>query len=681
MRLVCFLVLCFCLTTGIFASAQSEDWLPITPEDLQFKDVPGNPGAPAVRLYYAHYIDDNASSEFYYERIKILNEKALNPNDQGKTYADIEIPIESIAFDFLGITSDMVGLKARTIHPDGSIVEFTGKVFEKTRYKGRVGKLAVRAFSMPAVTVGSIVEYKYHLAYRSISFIPGSFFIPDEWVMQSDLYTAKEHLHYRPYGGGIHQSMSRPIFYTDGGTNSRVSFNLKEEPKYVGDESDLELHDVPAFEAEDYMPPENNFKPSVIFYYGPRGIESVDKRWQDLAKDRYSFLETILGRNGGVKEAAVKAIGPESDPTKQLQRLYERAQQVRNLTYERERTSEEMKKENLLRNLGVGDVLAHGYGTSEDITLLFVALARAAGFDASVVQSSDRQKRFFAKEWTSLAQLNHMMASVKLNGTDLFLEPGIKFCPFGVVRWNYTATEALLLNKKGGVFVKAPPVSHDKSLVRRIAVASLTDDGTLKANVKIEFHGEEALEHRLEAIDEDDAGRKKSLEDELKEWLPTGAIIKMTAAQGWETGDDLLVATFSVEVPSYASLTGKLFLVPSFLFQTKQNRAFSHATRKYPVYFQYPFTENDYVGIKLPAGFSAESIPQNQDASLKYARYQSVAKFDGTQLVSQRNLAFNGIYFELDKYAELKDFFGKVQTADEQQAVLRGGTVSAQKVN
>lgn len=206
-------------------------------------------------------------------------------------------------------------------------------------------------------------------------------------------------------------------------------------------------------------------------------------------------------------------------------------------------------------------------------------------------------------------------------------------------------------------------------------------DGTLKGNVKIEFQGEEALEFRLEAIDEDDAGRKKSLEDLMKQLLPKGAIVKATDTQGWDTPESPLVANFSIEVPSYASVAGKLFLVPACLFQAQENRAFAHATRKYPVYFPYSFTELDHVSMKVPAGFSLESVPQHQDTSLKYARYQSDTQFDGAQLVSQRSLALNGIYFGADKYPELKDFFGKVKAGDEQQAVLRGGTVNAQKTN
>src|SRR6267142_4606640 len=76
------LVACLLLSLPLFA--QKEDWLPVAKEDLQLKQVPGDPGAPAIQLYYANYIDDSQDYEFIYHRIKILNES-------GKQYADVEI--------------------------------------------------------------------------------------------------------------------------------------------------------------------------------------------------------------------------------------------------------------------------------------------------------------------------------------------------------------------------------------------------------------------------------------------------------------------------------------------------------------------------------------------------------------------------------------------------------------
>src|SRR5260221_173684 len=41
------------LALSVFSSAQNVDWLPITPQDLNIRQVPGAPGAAAIQLYYA----------------------------------------------------------------------------------------------------------------------------------------------------------------------------------------------------------------------------------------------------------------------------------------------------------------------------------------------------------------------------------------------------------------------------------------------------------------------------------------------------------------------------------------------------------------------------------------------------------------------------------------------------
>src|SRR5437764_6119738 len=675
MRFVRYCLFVACLLSAVVSFAQSEDWLPLTQEDMQYKQVPGNAGAPAVRLYFRHAIDDDSLSEFVYERIKILNEK-------GKQYADVEIPILS---EF-GIVISASNLKARTIHPDGSIVEFPGQPFEKTIYKGRGNKLAVKAFTMPEASVGSIIEYKYNYIAQYSWYSPFIIFSRDEWELQRDIHTVRERLSFRPYAGGGFKSSARanPLFYWDGAVISWVTpQGLKEKPKNKGLDVELELKDVPAFQAEEYMPPEANYKQIVKFFYSRRGTPSAtEKAWQDLGKDRFERVETFLAKNRGVKETAMQAIGGEAEPGMRLRKLYERVQQIRNLSFERDRSREEEKKENIVRNDGVGDVLTHGYGDAEEITQLFVAMARAAGFDASIVQVSDRKRSFFDKEYITFLQLEDMIAAVNLNGQDLFLEPGTRFCPYGFVRWNHTVTEGMKLDKKGVAFVKAPPATYEKSVTRRTANVAIAEDGSLKGEVTVELKGYEALEHRLDAINKAEAGSKKDLEDEMKEWLPAGAVVKMTQAQGWEGADDPLVASFSIEVPSYSSAAGKRLLLPAYLFQIKKKDAFTHADRKYPVYFPYPFTEYDVVNTKIPAGFTVESVPEQQNASMGgTAKYINVSQFDGMQVVTERKLLFNGVFFPIEKYPELKTFFNKVQSGDEQQAILHGGNVSAQKGN
>ncbi|HZU33432.1 MAG TPA: hypothetical protein VFB79_20115, partial [Candidatus Angelobacter sp.] len=38
---------------------QSQEWLDISSQEREIKEVPGEPGAPAIQLYYADVRDDN----------------------------------------------------------------------------------------------------------------------------------------------------------------------------------------------------------------------------------------------------------------------------------------------------------------------------------------------------------------------------------------------------------------------------------------------------------------------------------------------------------------------------------------------------------------------------------------------------------------------------------------------
>jgi hypothetical protein len=411
------------------------------------------------------------------------------------------------------------------------------------------------------------------------------------------------------------------------------------------------------------------------------GNSTADKFWQDAGRKWNDDVEHFIGNRKEIGQASAQAIGNETDPEQKLRKLYARAQQIRNLSYERERTDVELKKEKLKSNQNAGDVLSRGTGDREDITRLFVALARAAGFDASIVRVSNRQNKFFDKGLLSRRQLDSEIAVVNQAGKDVYLDPGTMFCPYGYLRWIRTSTQGIKLDKKGGVFVMAPPATYDKSTVRRNAEMVLDRDGNLTGTITVRFEGGDALEHRLDELQRDEAGRKKDSEDELQGWLPTGAIIKLTKSEGWDASEAPLIATFSVNMPGYASTAGKRLLVPTYLFQARQMDAFKHVDRKFPVYFPYAFAESDRVSIALPTGYTLENAPQQETARLNYAAYQNLAQCDGKQLITQRILQVNGIFFRLEQYPEMKTFFGKVQAGDEQQAVLTGGSVNAQKSN
>jgi hypothetical protein len=205
----------------------------------------------------------------------------------------------------------------------------------------------------------------------------------------------------------------------------------------------------------------------------------------------------------------------------------------------------------------------------------------------------------------------------------------------------------------------------------RTAHVSLAADGSLSGEISVEFNGEDALEHRLDALDETEAGRREGLENEVKAWLPGNAVVKLQSSQGWESADQPLLARFSVQIAGFASTTGKRLLTPAFFFPTLQKNVFVNDYRRYPISFSYPFTETDELYLKLPQGYTLEAPPYRRKAGLPYAGYEISTAFEDQQLVTKRKLRFDGQQVPAEQYGQLKEFFAIVQKGDGGQAVLR----------
>jgi Transglutaminase-like superfamily/Domain of Unknown Function with PDB structure (DUF3857) len=643
-----------------------EDWLPITQQDLTVKEVPNDPGADAIQLYMSYYKDEDAGFISVYKRIKILREGALQP---GRALVDVEIPIDP--------GESLKELAARTIHPDHGIVPYTGTPFEKVRLKSRGIKYTAKTFTFPQVTVGSIVEYRYTVTLPVRLVDPIS-----AWPIQQDLFTVKERWRFRAYQGLVTVPTERnnETHRTQVAYSYLNQIDIAVPQKKEGNLMELELANVPKFNAEEYMPPEDDFRPVVLFYYGGRELSSPEKFWDEWQKIIAETVEKFIGNSHEVQLAAAQAIGNETDPEKKLRKLYARAQQIRNLSYEPEKNKQEQKAEHLKRNANAQEVLQRGFGTEWDIDALFTALARAAGFDATMLGVSDRKERSFNKIVLWLGQIQSSAVLVKLQNKQLFLSPGTRFAPFGTLRWRNTGTTALKYSKTDGGFITT--VEPETSVMTRTAHVALASDGSLSGEIFLEFKGEDALEHRLEALDQDDAGREDSLKEELKAWLPAGAAVKLLSSQGWESTDDPLVARFNVEIPSFASSAGKRLIAPAFFFPTLKKDAFTSQIRLYPIAFPYPFAEVDELDLKIPEGYALEEPPYRRKAALSYAGYEISTVFQDGQLITLRKLRLDGLQFPPDKYEELRNFFSVVQKGDGGQAVLRiGATEKAQSTD
>src|SRR5262249_54149029 len=149
--------------------------------------------------------------------------------------------------------------------------------------------------------------------------------------------------------------------------------------------------------------------------------------------------------------------------------------------------------ENLKPNTSAQDVLQHGYGYAWEIDALFTALARAAGFEASMLGVSERSERSFNKILLWLGQLDGNAVRVNVSGREVMLDPGTPFCPYGMLRWKNTAVPALDFKPRGDFLATPAPQISSRSRTVDMRVSS---DGSAKGELTVVFRDQEALEHR-----------------------------------------------------------------------------------------------------------------------------------------------------------------------------------------
>ena len=298
-------------------------------------------------------------------------------------------------------------------------------------------------------------------------------------------------------------------------------------------------------------------------------------------------------------------------------------------------------------------------------------MVRSTGVPAFVMRVGTRNQTFFDPTIPNFDQLNAEIAIVNLGDTEIFLDPGTRYCPFGILEWSRTGVKGLRQTLSGQTeLAQTPAPDYKQAINKRSARFALDEAGNLKGKVTFVWEGQGALEHRQSAFHTDEAGRKKDLEEELMGLLPSGAIVKCDSSQGWDSLNDPVSATFTVEVSGFAAATGKRLLFPSSIFQVNSRQRFNNAERKEPVYFQYPFWTIDVVEVSVPATLQVENLPQSQPVKADFAFYRAERSVKANTISFRRDFAIGGFIFPPSYYAALRTFYQSVKTGDGEQIVL-----------
>ncbi len=610
-----------------------------TKDELQMTADAKAPGANAVYLYLEDVQDDGNNTRTYYDRVKILTEK-------GEKLATVR---------YSHSPNTKFEVEGRTIHKDGTIVPFTDQPADLVEFKAKGTQINSLVFTLPSAEVGCILEYRVKFKYSSYAPYP-------DWMIQRDIFVRRGHYSYQT----AHNSYYGVSFSSRLGNDLKVADNKK--GLYT-----LDVTDIVALPDEDWMPPANSYRWWVTFFFSD--FASRDAYWEVAEKTWARFVLDFTEPTGILKKAVTEILSPGDTDTQKAQKIYAAVMKLENSDFTREKTKVERKKEKIKDIHKAQDVWRDQGGSGDEIALLYVALARAAGLNVLPMKVVDRSRAVFDEGLLWSGQMDDYIAVAQLDGKQIFLDPGEKLCPFGLLDWKHALSQGFLLNDKPSVptatITSTPSVNYKASSIQRTADLTVDESGTLTGTVYIAFGGEEALYWRQLWLENDEIELRKQFNEWVKQHIPDGVNADFDHFLGVDDYNSMLVGTVRIS-GTLGTATGKRLFIPGLFFEAKSKPPFvAQDKRTLPVDLHFARSEEDDVTYRLPDGYRVESGPETKDISWAG---RAVLKIKTTHEGNTVNVnrAFAFIYTILDprEYGALHDFYQKVAAADQQQIAL-----------
>jgi transglutaminase-like putative cysteine protease len=648
-----------CLALSLLSSSVlwAADWTKPTPEELSMTSQPEVPGAAAVYLYRQEATHDmsqaanDANSDSHREgfcstvepdpKINTPQPQLLPKLNYQTLYVRLKIlTVEgerygNVVIDEAEPYFSTVKVEGRTIRPDGSIVPLEGVVDHRLISKTRDMLRYRTSFQMSAVHPGSILEYRVTVRYpeaggsqdyqvassgsiagqKASNDSPtyaGSLFFesPPQWYVQQDLFVRKSDYFYGPHTWVRRASESNFGYSSTLPAGINVVYNQSERSYTLHAENILPVTPT------ELAPPWRSQGYRVIFHH--TCFPSVTEFWTAHGKwwtgdvDRFASVSSL-------KSIAAGLVASSDTEQQKADKLYAAGASVRNLSFGVSTTADADEKTEL-RLGNAREVWERKQGSSQDITMLFVGLARAAGLKAYVMAVGDRSRDIFDPNDVREEDINDYLAIVNIDGKEQFFDPGAPFCAPAQLSWKHAFVSGVRQSDGGLIFAQTPAGGNFKqNQTIRSAKLQIAKDGGVTGAVTLSLSGSPAVDWRQSALWNPE-GFNDAIAAELGASLPAGLTVKTIKVTG------LAEPVISASAPPLLvqmELTGQLpasasgeIAVPGSLFEAQAPQLFTAEKRDAPVDMRYPSVSQDVVTLTPPAGAKARSVPADATVPL-----------------------------------------------------------------
>jgi hypothetical protein len=136
-----------------------------------------------------------------------------------------------------------------------------------------------------------------------------------------------------------------------------------------------------------------------------------------------------------------------------------------------------------------------------------------------------------------------------------------------------------------------------------------------------------------------------------------------------------IIENYTFKSDNVAEIIGnKMFFSPLLFFVTSEN-PFKQENRLYPIDYNFPFQEKFIISVKIPEGYSVESLPESKAFSLPdgLGSFKYSISQNGNQIQLLCVFEINEPLISATYYQELKSFYKKIVEKQTEKVVLKRG--------
>jgi hypothetical protein len=564
---------------------------------------PKAPGAAAVYLNIEEITDDPHHFYSFYTRIKVLQET-------GKNLANVEIPFQVGDTGATGVKPRVMGqdwltdadsgekgakpagktpnpqeifkiddIKGRTIHSDGTVVPLTVRPDELLKLKSPDGQFDRRAFTMPGVEAGSILEYRYTIHYDE------KHFSSPFWQVQRPFFVRKSHYAFTPFNDFLNDDQSMTSRYLLDARGKVVNTliwwpvlpaGVTVKRDAIGNFS-LDLTDTPPAPNEEWMPPVQSLAYHVNFYYknafsGSEFWTNEDNRWS-------KEVDRLAEPTASIKQAVAGLVASGDDDLGKAAKLMKAVQAIDNTDFHPDALPVRLDQPDLRIPSRAEEVWARKSGSSEEVSLLYLAMLRAAGLAAYDMKVVDRDKGVFSSAYLSFDQFDSDLIILDLHGKDIFLDPGQTMCPFQALHWKHAGASGVRQTATGTAVATSPLLPYSANSLLRAGDITFDDPSHFSGYFRFVMTGQDALLWRQMTLTSGIDTVKLRFDQWLQTMVPHGVQAHFDHFLGLDDPGSNLIAIVNAE-GSPASPSAGRYALPAVFFEAAGNPLFPNDAQR-----------------------------------------------------------------------------------------------------